>query len=192
MVKLKKNIIISFMGVDGSGKTTLAKNIHRIIKNSKYLHLKPYIIFQDKRTVIKNPHNQKKSSFTISLLRLFAWLISYKIFFFQNKIKKIYFFDRYAHDILIDPLRYKNNLSKYTTKFILSFFPKPDLWIFLNPSIRTIKLRKIELSDIELKRQIKDYSIFFKNKKNVLILDTKTQSNVLISVIKNKIKSIIK
>ena len=192
MVKLKKNIIISFMGVDGSGKTTLAKNIHRIIKNSKYLHLKPYIIFQDKRTVIKNPHNQKKSSFTISLLRLFTWLISYKIFFFQNKIKKIYFFDRYAHDILIDPLRYKHNSSQILTKFILSFFPKPDLWIFLNSSLKTIKSRKMELSDSELKRQITDYKVFFRNQKNVLKLNTSIKKEKLIKTIKKTISNLIK
>ena len=192
MQKIKLPLVISFMGVDGSGKTTLSTRLKKKLKKSKYLHLKPYILFQDRRRIIKNPHKQTQSTYIVSLLRLISWLISYKVFFLTQQSKKIYIFDRYAHDILIDPLRYKNNLSKYTTKFILSFFPKPDLWIFLNPSIRTIKLRKIELSDIELKRQIKDYSIFYKNKKNVLILDTKTQSNVLISKIKNKIKSIIK
>jgi thymidylate kinase len=192
MFKLKKNIIISFMGVDGSGKTTLAKNIHRIIKKSKYLHLKPYIIFQDKRTVIKNPHNQKKSSFIISLLRLLTWLISYKIFFFQNKIKKIYFFDRYAHDILIDPIRYKHNLPLGLTKFILSFFPKPSLWIFLNPSLKTIKSRKLELSDKELKRQISEYKLFFSNPKNVLKINTGTKKKKLIWIIKKSINELIK
>ena len=81
MNRLKKKIVISLMGVDGAGKTTLAKKLNKVFKNSKYLHLKPYILFKDRRTVIKNPHNQKKSSFILSLLRIFSWLISYKIFF---------------------------------------------------------------------------------------------------------------
>ena len=118
MVHFKKKIIISFMGVDGSGKTTLAKNLNKKIKKSQYLHLKPYIIFLDHRTVIKKPHLQKKSSVILSLVRFFSWLISYKIFFYLNKNKKIYIFDRYAHDILIDPIRYKHNLSKFITRFI--------------------------------------------------------------------------
>ena len=192
MLKKKLPLIISFMGVDGSGKTTLSTRLKKILKKSKYLHLKPYILFQDRRRIIKNPHEQSQSTNIVSLLRLISWLISYKVFFLTQQSKKIYIFDRYAHDILIDPLRYKNNLSKYTTKFILSFFPKPDLWIFLNPSIRTIKLRKIELSDIELKRQIKEYSIFFKNKKNVLKLNTNNQRNVSIELIKKKINCFIK
>jgi len=183
----KYPLVISFMGVDGSGKTTLSKKLKKFFKQSQYLHLKPYILFQDKRNVIKNPHKKKKSFFITSIIRLLSWLISYKIFFFINKKKKLYIFDRYVHDILIDPLRYKHNLPKNLTRFILNFFPRPDLWIFVNPPIKIIKSRKRELSDTELKRQIKEYSIFFKNIKNVLILNTKTQTNSLIKKIKKKL-----
>jgi len=82
MIKLKKKIIISFMGVDGTGKTTLAKNLHKKIKKSQYLHLKPYIIFLDRRTVIKNLIYKKKSNY-FKFYKFFSWLISYK-FFFSN------------------------------------------------------------------------------------------------------------
>ena len=185
-------LIISFMGVDGSGKTTLSKKIKKLYKNSKYLHLKPYILFQDRRTVIKHPHSQNISTRIISFLRLVSWLISYKIFFLKEKKKYIYIFDRYAHDVLIDPLRYRNNLPKILTKFILGIFPKPDLWIFLKPSIKTLKSRKQELSEIELRHQIKKYSIFFKNKKNVLRLNTNIQFKLSIIKIKKKINDINK
>ena len=187
MIKLKKKLIISLMGVDGSGKTTLAKRLNKIFKKSKYLHLKPYILFQDRRRVVKHPHNLKKSSFIISLFRILSWVISYK-FYFQNKSKKIYFFDRYAHDILIDPVRYKHSLSKKLTILILNFIPTPDLWIFLNPSLKTVKSRKQELSDKELKKQIKDYTKFFINQKNVLTFNTRIHKKILIKEIEKKIK----
>ena len=87
MIKLKKKIIISLMGVDGSGKTTLAKKLFKIFKGSKYLHLKPYILFQDRRRVVKKPHNQKKSKSFVSFLRLLSWIISYKVFFLQKQKK---------------------------------------------------------------------------------------------------------
>ena len=190
MNKINTQLIISFMGVDGSGKTTLAKNLLQVFKNSRYLHLKPYILFQDRRTVVKNPQNQKKSSFIISLIRLISWFISYQIFFQQKHKKNIYIFDRYAHDILIDPLRYKHNLSYGLTKFILNFFPKPDLWIFLNPSLKAVESRKRELSYKELKRQSKDYIFFFKNKKNVLKLNKNIQKKKLIKIITKKINDL--
>jgi thymidylate kinase len=192
MIRLKKKIIVSLMGVDGAGKTTLAKKLNKIFKNSKYLHLKPYIIFKDRRTVIKNPHNQKKSSFILSLLRIFSWLVSYKIFFYQNKRKRIYFFDRYAHDLLIDPLRYKHSLTQGLTKIILFFFPKPDLWIFLKPSLKIIKSRKNELPISELRRQIKSYTKFFKSQKNVLNLKNNVQKKKLVKEITKKISNLIK
>ena len=185
-------LIISFMGVDGSGKTTLSKRLKKLFKKTKYLHLKPYILFQDRRTVIKDPHNQNKSTFIVSFLRLLSWLISYKFFFLTNKNKKIYIFDRYAHDILIDPLRYRHNFPKGLTKLIINIFPKPDLWIFLKPSIKTLKSRKNELSESELRHQIKKYSIFFKNKKNVLRLNNNKQCKLSIEKIKKKINYINK
>ena len=187
MKKKKSHLVISLMGVDGSGKTTLSKKLNFFFKSSTYLHLKPYILLKDKRTVVLNPHKQKKSTKIVSLLRLLSWLVSYKVFFLQSKKKKIYIFDRYAHDILIDPLRYRHNLSKNLTRSILNFFPEPDLWIFLKPSLKTIKSRKRELSDIELKHQIKKYSIFFNNKKSVLMLDTNNQSKILVENIKKRI-----
>ena len=192
IIKFKKKIIVSLMGVDGSGKTTLAKKLHKMFNGSKYLHLKPYILFQDRRTVIKNPQHQKKSIFILSLLRLLSWLVSYQVFFRFNKSRKIYIFDRYAHDILIDPLRYKHSLSNNLTKFILNFFPKPDLWIFLNLPLKTIESRKCELSTNELKRQIKDYTKFFRNHKNVLELTSNTREKKLIKQITKIINSFIK
>ena len=188
MKKLNHPLVFSFMGVDGAGKTTLSKKIKKYFKQSRYLHLKPYILFSDHRTVIKNPHKQKKSSSFISILRLLSWLISYKIFFFKNKNKKAFIFDRYAHDILIDPLRYKHNLSEDLTKIILSYFPSPDLWIFLKPPFKTIKSRKVEVSDFEIRRQTKEYSNFFKNKKNVILIDRNIHSKQLTSTVIKKMK----
>jgi len=76
MKKINSAFIISFMGVDGSGKTTLSKKLKKILKNSKYLHLKPYILLQDRRTVIKNPHKKKKSFYIVSLLKLLFFLVT--------------------------------------------------------------------------------------------------------------------
>ncbi len=191
MIKFKKKIIISFMGVDGSGKTTLAKNLKKIIKKSEYLHLKPYVLFLDRRTVIKKPHNQKKNLFILSFLSLISWLISYKFFFFKNTDKKIYIFDRYAHDLLIDPLRYKHGLSKKVTKFFLQFFPQPDLWVFLKPTLAIVKSRKMELPNNEISRQINEYVKFFRNKKNVIMLNTNMPKKKVIKKILTKVRNLL-
>jgi thymidylate kinase len=48
------SIIVSFMGVDGSGKSTLIELLRKKLKNKfrkiKYIHLRPYLILLDKST----------------------------------------------------------------------------------------------------------------------------------------------
>ena len=43
------SVIVSFMGVDGSGKSTLIELLRKKLKNKykkiKYVHLRPYLIF---------------------------------------------------------------------------------------------------------------------------------------------------
>ena len=91
----------------------------------------------------------------------------YRFYFLINSKKKnnLIIFDRYAHDLLIDKIRYKFNLPKKITKFILDLFPRPHLWIILKAPIKLIEKRKKELPTKELKRQMREYLNFSKKKK---------------------------
>lgn len=172
MVNLKSTLVISFMGVDGSGKSTLIKKLNERLKKSslkiKNLHLRPYFFLTDTSTVNSNPHDQKPpSSQLISLIKILKWFFIYHIFFIMNLNKKnqLIIFDRYAHDLLIDKIRYRFNLPKKLTKLILNLFPKPHLWIVLKAPIKVIEKRKKELPTKELKRQMNEYINFSKKKK---------------------------
>ena len=92
MNKAISTIVVSFMGVDGSGKSTLIKKIRKKLNTRfviKYLHLRPYLFLTDKRNVIKNPHKLKKKQLKIiSFLRLLIWFFLYKLFFYFNVKKK--------------------------------------------------------------------------------------------------------
>ena len=198
MIKLNTTLVISFMGVDGVGKSTLITSLNkRLKKNSfkiKNLHLRPYFFLTDTRTVIKNPHEEKSlNSKFISLIRILIWLFMYRIFFLANLNKKnqLIIFDRYAHDLLIDKIRYKFNLPRKITKFILDLFPRPHLWIILKAPIKLIEKRKKELPTKELKRQMREYLNFSKKKKNVIILDTNNKIYKNISLIIKKMKAIV-
>ena len=174
MNKIDLPLTICFMGVDGSGKSTLIKEIKKKFK-IKYLHLRPYFFLTDKRITVKNPHKLKKTQVSIvSLFRLLIWLFIYNFFFYlnNNNKKKLIIFDRYAHDILIDPIRYNFNLSKKITKKILNYFPEPDLWIILNAGSYTAYNRKKEISLKETVRQSREYLKFAKNRKNSIVINT--------------------
>ena len=74
------------------------------------------------------------------------WIINYQIFKIINyNSKKIFFFDRYIYDIIIDPLRYRFSLSNKLTKLIIKFIIKPDLIILLTGNPNKIYSRKKEL-----------------------------------------------
>ena len=187
----KSSIIITLMGVDGSGKSTLIskikKDYSKKFKVIKYLHLKPYLYLFDKRAVIKNPHKKKLNSNFLSIIKLFFWLIEYKFFYliYSKKENQLIIFDRYVHDILVDPIRYQVSLSNKILKKIVNLFPEPDIWFVLNAKPKTIFKRKNELSIKEISRQNNLYKKIFKNINKAVLINTN------LSVEKN-MKTIIK
>jgi len=198
MNQLNPTVVVSFMGVDGTGKTTLIKKLSKKLSNKykkiKYLHLRPYLFLLDKSLINSNPHKHKQPhSMFVSLIKILIWLFIYKFFFFINLKKKnqLIIFDRYVHDLLIDKIRYRFNLNNSLTKYILNLFPEPHLWLFLKAPIEIIEKRKKELSTRELKKQMKAYMSFAKTKKNSLLIDTNKNTAENLSLITKKINSII-
>ena len=191
-----RSIVISFMGVDGSGKSTLIELLRKKLKNKfkkiKYVHLRPYLILLDKSTVQANPHKTKKTwPILLNFIRILYWLIIYRLFFylFANKPRQLIIFDRYADDLMIDPIRYKFNLPNKITKFILNFFPNPSLWIVLNAPIKELEKRKKELPTKELKKQIRIYLNFAKQRKNSIVINTNNSVQSSLSLIIKKINN---
>src|SRR5210317_59676 len=190
------SIIVSFMGVDGSGKSTLIKLLTKKLKNKfrkiKYIHLRPYLILLDKSVVKSNPHNSNVTwPILFNFVRILYWLIIYRFYFylFANNSRQLIIFDRYAHDLMIDPIRYKFNLPNRITKFILNLFPNPTHWIVLNAPIKVLEKRKKELPTRELKKQIRSYLNFAKKRKNSIVVNTSNSIQSSLSLVIKKINS---
>tara|TARA_Y100000389_G_scaffold87977_1_gene84456 strand:- start:859 stop:1446 length:588 start_codon:yes stop_codon:yes gene_type:complete len=186
---MKKQTHIVFLGPDGSGKSSIIEKIKVELDKKKisykHIHLKPNFFSKKIKKLATDPHNQVLRSNFLSFIKLIQWLIVFKIFFFIEKFskKKVLLFDRYPHDILIDPLRYRFNLSEKLTCKILDFFPKPNYWVVMTGSPNKIFERKKEVELKTLKNQIFKYEIFAKKKSNSFLISRLDDHNLITKII---------
>jgi len=169
-------ITVAFLGPDGSGKTTCAKNILRLLSRSFHkqahfywrpgllkapgvlLHLRQ----EQEGEMNPNPHGHERESFLKSQLRFFYYLVDFIIGDLWkirlSKIRKCFcVFDRHYYDILVDRFRYNFSLPEWMLKLGAAIVPKPDLVFYLHNSLSTLIERKQELPQGEIERQINGY-----------------------------------
>ncbi|MDR2410415.1 MAG: hypothetical protein LBE13_20210 [Bacteroidales bacterium] len=181
-------LIIVFMGPDGCGKTTIINgikpDISEIFRKTKQYHLFP----KDGKAntePVTNPHSQKPRGYIGSFVKLcyllYLYMTGYWCKIFLQKIKSTFvIFDRYFHDLIVDPKRYRHKSGTGLLKFIAIFIPKPDIWILLDASAEIIQQRKSEVSFEETTRQVIAYRQLFSNLKNSYIINANRSVNEII------------
>jgi len=180
-------LVISFMGPDGCGKTTVVNGVKFDLKEAfrqgKQFHLFPKEI--DDVTPTTDPHALKARGYIGSLFKLFYFLGLYTIAYWHKiyplKVRStLVIFDRYYHDLWVDPTRYRHGAGKKWIKLIGYFIPKPDLWILLDAPANVIQQRKSEVSLDETTRQVKAYRQLFSQLKNAHIINANQSSTGVI------------
>ncbi|MFK7780479.1 MAG: hypothetical protein QM490_05095, partial [Candidatus Gracilibacteria bacterium] len=120
-------LTISFLGPDGSGKSTIIDTLleKRLpFRRDDYFHLKPVITkkvsLQDE--MVTDPHKHVPYSPPKSYIKLLYFLYQYNVGWLKNisniKIKSsLIIFDRYFDDMLVDYKRYRYGGSLKVAKF---------------------------------------------------------------------------
>ncbi|MBC8441371.1 MAG: hypothetical protein H8D87_16990 [Deltaproteobacteria bacterium] len=170
---------VCFLGTDGSGKSTVISCITAMLKGTtkeiKYKHLKPQLFKKGEVSkVVTAPHAKPPRSKFISTIKIISWLFLYwqDRFFHKHKSLTLRIWDRYYHDLLIDPLRYRYGAPMEIAHFLAKLVPKPDLFILLDAPTKVLQNRKQEVPFKETKRQRKAYLSLIGNMKNAVIIDT--------------------
>lgn len=161
-------MIIALIGIDGSGKTTQALLLSRILescgyrvkyiyagntgikvgqKYSLYLSLPIDIIYHRLLKIELNPQIKKTLLFcALSKLELLSQFLNYIVFILPRIIiyKKLHYIivaDRYVYDYLISSILQKK-ISKIYARILLRIVPKPDIIFLLDVDIHIAYKRK--------------------------------------------------
>lgn len=167
--------LVSLIGMDGAGKTTLTNALKKRFDNSLITcsllytgrgrnNLLPIQFLGRKYKKIENKIEKSafrnKNKTDAQIIKKIIYILSAPIFGFdlllrcwfiirpKRKIKQIVITDRYSTDILLMayvPMPFK--------QIIYSFFPKPTLTIYVYDAAKILHLRKPDHSLADLKRQ---------------------------------------
>lgn len=160
-------VLLAILGPDGAGKSTLIEALPDALgaglRRRRVFHWRPeaFARRRNKRPVT-DPHGQVPRGAVLSIACLSAFFIDYwigYIFVIRPLLvaSAIVQFDRYFHDVLVDPLRYRYGGPRWFAAILSRLVPEPDLVILLDADEHLIRARKAELSLPEIKRQRQAY-----------------------------------
>ncbi|WP_242092373.1 hypothetical protein [Aestuariivivens sediminicola] len=189
------SMTISFLGPDGSGKSTIIDCIraNNPFVNFEYYHLKPKKIKSKNQNIQINPHQNNNYSVLLSVLKLIYFIFEYNFYWLINILPKkitptLIVFDRYFEDIFADPKRYRYGASDSFVKFLKKFIPKPSIHFILEAPVEVIHNRKKEVSETSLKLQLKKYRELGKQKNYYLINANKPVDAIVNDVVKTMLR----
>jgi thymidylate kinase len=156
---------VLFVGIDGAGKSTLAREIlghpeiQRRFAGARYFHWIPcgqgdfpWPPFEDR------PRNTTRTSAFVSILRLlrnclrvwWSWLTNVKELV---KSGHLVILDRFVANYWLDPLSVRYSGTPAILQMAAGWLPKPDIMFILDAPAGILARRKNELSFTQIEKQ---------------------------------------
>jgi thymidylate kinase len=170
---------IAILGPDGAGKSCVVRALIGKLGDGRHIvrmrHLKPRLVSLQPgkpATIVVDPHGKPQRSALISLAKILTWLMEeWFANLFHDRMDELLICDRYYHDLLIDPLRYRYGGPAWAARLIGNLMPQPDLWVLLDAPVDVLQARKQEVPPEETLRQRKAYRAFVQGQKSAVIVD---------------------
>jgi thymidylate kinase len=164
MRKLSK--VVVFLGPDGAGKTTLLSFVEdglqaQGVDFARYYFAPGFL----KRyrpsgtpTITTNPHDGPQYGAGPVLLKVMLMLFEFNMGLPKVKRRNtLVLFDRFIHDLLVDPQRYRMGQVRWWMRVLLKLAPRPDLVFIITAPPEIIQARKQEVPPQETERQLAAY-----------------------------------
>jgi thymidylate kinase len=183
LVPPARGLCIVMLGPDGTGKSTMRAQVMRelapMFRQTRSYHFRPRVIGRiGPGRPIKQPHSMKARGTIASILYLFTIFTDYWLGYLLHirgllANSSLVVLDRYFHDILIDPVRYRYGGPMWLVRGLQFLVPPRDvLFLVLDADENIIFARKRELAFEELARQRKAYVAWAKEQPNSLVVRT--------------------
>lgn len=153
---------IVFLGPDGSGKSSVIecymREMAQAFRRIEYRHLKPGPLKGSGSAPVVDPHAQPARGPLGSIAKLVHFWASYLrgslLWSYPRYLRSsLLVFDRYYHDLLADPARYRYGGSLLLARLLGKLLPQPDLVFILDAPAEVLQSRKQEVPFEESVRQ---------------------------------------
>lgn len=149
-------------------------NLHSSGRDARMRYLKPQIVIPPRKgaTINPNPHGKPPRRIFTSLAKILVWLVEeWCANLFLDKRNSLLICDRYYHDLLVDPKRYRYGGPLWAAELVGMLMPRPGLWILLDAPAEVLQARKQEVPLEESSRQRDAYLAFVRNRNDHAIVD---------------------
>jgi thymidylate kinase len=158
-------MIVALLGPDGAGKSTLARQIPATVsgpfRRVSHFHFRPRLLGRARAgaaPVLAVPPRGR----WMSALKVLAYVLDYWIgylFVVRPALARstLVLFDRYFHDLLVDPARYRYGGPRWLVTWCSRLVPRPDLCLIVVADAEELHRRKGELSVEEAGDRVKKY-----------------------------------
>jgi thymidylate kinase len=155
---------VAVLGPDGAGKSMLVKRLAEelgpVFRGVQRFHLTPTrpVAEADATAGARPPHMRPPRGALGSLLKL-AWLagefrIGHLVRVWPARLRdRLVLFDRYYHDLMVDPRRYRHGGPMWLARLVARLVPRPDLFLLLDLPADVALTRKQEVDREEALRQ---------------------------------------
>lgn len=192
--------VVAFLGPDGAGKSTVLGLVQAELANRgselTYRYFAPGFLkrYRPKGdgNVTTNPHEGRQYGWALIFAKLSLMLFEFHMGLPRlRKAHRLVLFDRYIHDVLVDPRRYRMERLRGWMRWMLKAAPKPDLLIIISAPADMIQARKQEVSPEETARQVAAYEALAETLPNTVIIRNDTTPKTAAAAVMTQLETLV-